>query len=79
MVCLTIFTESQEWDVFVSLADAVAAATAWQASVLPLVDITGKDSDGKATRGIFAIDSIIGMTISDASRWKKPHPPAESQ
>jgi len=78
-VCLTIFTENQEWDVFVPYDDAVAAAALWRAGEVQWVDVTGKDFEGSATRGIFENAAIIGMTVSDARRWKPPSPPPERQ
>ena len=78
-VCLTIFTEHQEWYTFVPLEDAAVAAQTWKEAkwgdgVDTVLDVSGVDIDLKAQRAIFAIDSIIGMSISDVSRWKKPAP-----
>lgn len=82
LICLTIFTESQEWYTFVPAADALAAVGVWREAVWgegveTCLDVSGVDEAGQAQRAIFAIDSIIGMSASDASRWKKPSPPSE--
>ena len=82
MVCLTIFTEFQEWYTFLPAVDALAAANAWRETLWGegtdhQIDISGVDTDGKAQRAIFGTEKIIGMTVSDASRWKKPSPPSD--
>jgi hypothetical protein len=81
-VNLTIFTENQEWDTFVPYDDAIAAYTVWREAlwgdgVEHQIDVIGVDEDGKAQRAIFATESIIGMAVCDARRWKRPSPPAE--
>ena len=78
-VCLTIFTENQEWYTFVPLEDAVAAAATWKANEGTWLDVTGVDADQKAQRAIFELASVIGLSISDARRWKPPSPPPERQ
>jgi hypothetical protein len=76
-VCFTIFTEHQEWFTFMPAGDAVSAYSTWTAGVEPRLDVSGLDEDGQTQRAIFLMSSIIGMSISDATRWKRPAPPAE--
>jgi len=74
MVCLTLFTENQEWYTFLPQAEAVAEVQVWQAGMASHIDVSGLDMDGKAQRAIFELSWIKGMSISDVSRWKRPDP-----
>jgi len=77
MICFTIFTAFHEWYTFVPKEEAISMVQDWRTGVDGWVDITGKDEDGRSQRAIFKLSEVIGVSVSDATRWKRPSPPAQ--